>query len=445
MKQIMNLQQKLEAKYLLTPVLKQSLDILKYSMQELEDYVKEVSTSNPLIEITTSHHSEAIELARLHYDKGVADSFTKGTTESFDVVNQFASINESIETYLMEQLSLVKELSMADREVIMYYIRSINNRGYLECDMKVVSDYFQLPITTCESLLKVLQSLEPVGIGARDLRECLVLQLVRMKDVPKLTITFVERHLEELADRKFQQLAHKYHITIEDVQRIFSIIQTLQPYPIIEIETTNTEYIIPDIIVEEFQGEYIVRINDIYIPKVSINSFYKELLMANKETHPYYKEMLSDALLLMKGLEQRHETLYKVTKLIINYQTEFIHRGIIALKPLRLKDISSILGLHESTVSRAISNKFIQTPKGTFPLKSLFMRGLKMNNGTVESTIQIKAKIKSIIQQENPKKPISDQKIANVLLSEGIQIARRTVAKYREELGILQSTKRVQK
>lgn len=442
----MSLQQKLETKYLLTPLLKQSLDILKYSMQELEDYVKEVANSNPLIEITQQDiANRTIELARLNHNKTVTDSFVKDHKESFDMISQLASRDQSLEMYLIEQLAMKKDLTATHKEVILYFIRSLNDMGYLECELDVVCKYFQLSLSKCEELLKVLQTFEPVGIGARNLREYLLIQLNSKNDVPKLAYVFVEQHLEDLAKRKFQYLSIKYQISKEEVQEIFSYIQSLQPYPFIESEGSKTEYIIPDIIIEKIQGEYIIRINDAFLPQVSINTYYEELLRTNNELQNYYNEKLSDAILLIKGIEQRHETLYKVTKIIINNQKEFLEKGKTSLRPLRLKDVSNVLEIHESTVSRAISKKYIQTPQGIYPIKDLFTRGLKTSDGTVESTVLIKEKIKGIIQNEDPKQPFSDQLIANVLLSEGIQIARRTVAKYREELGILKSTKRKEK
>lgn len=440
----MQLQQKMETKLALAPQLKQSLSILKFSMHELENYIRDEANANPLIEINEQHDSDVlIEMARLH--QGEIYSYTNTEDESFDPLALVASKEESIELYLMEQLAMQKHLERVEKEVILYYIRSLNGDGYLECDVEEVADYFDLPISQCEDLLEIFQSFDPVGIGARNLPECLVLQLKRKRDAPKLSISLVQNHLEDLADQRFDYLAQQFNTSKEEVLSVLSYIQTLNPHPLIDTQTEKTEYIVPDLIVDEFNGEYIIQINDRYLPKVSINKEYEELLRANQETHDYLKTKLSDALLLMKGIEQRHETLYKVTKVILDKQKQFLQSGKKALQPLRLKDVAEIVELHESTISRAISDKYIQTPQGIFPLKALFMRGVKTDSGTVESAITIKGKIKSIIESENVKKPYSDQKIAELLLIEGIQIARRTVAKYREELGILQSTKRVKR
>lgn len=438
----MRLQQKLEAKLLLSPQLKQSLEILRYSMQDLEAYIREEANANPLIEL--KERDLTMEMARVNKNDPTSYSTYSGD-DAFDPITQMTSSGESIELYLMEQLAMQKQLTHTEKEVVLYYIRSLNETGYLDCDVEEVAEYFDVSIHTCERLLAVLHSFEPVGIGARGLKECLRLQLMKKKDAPELAIRFVEQHLEDLADRNFQLLANQYEISEDDVREVFSYIQMLNPHPMIDVQPEKTEYIIPDIIVEEFNGEYIIRINDGTLPQISINTYYEELLRTNEEASAYLGTKLSEAFLLMRGIEQRHETLYKVTKEVVEKQKAFLKLGKKALKPLRLKDIATIVELHESTVSRTISHKYIQMPQGIFPLKDLFVRGVRMDDGTVESSILIKEKIKSIIQNENVRKPLSDQKIVELLMLEGIQIARRTVAKYREELGILQSMKRAKR
>lgn len=434
----MGLQQKLETKMALTPQLKQSLEILQYSLQELETYIREQADSNPLIELK---EPSTIQMARLpegDYSRNISNE------NDYDPFSQIASGENSLELYLLEQLAMQKGLSRIEKKVIVYFIQSLNDVGYLDCDLEEVAEQFDLSVQQCETILQILQSFDPIGIGARNLIECLSLQLRIKADAPSLTLLFVQNHLEQLADRKFQQLADQYEIEVKDVEQIFTYIKQLNPHPIIEANVQKTEYIIPDIIVEKFNGEYIIRVNDISLPQISINSYYEELLRANAddETNQYLKTKLSDAVLLIKGIKQRHETLYKVINIILKKQNTFLDLGNKGLKPLRLKDVASVAELHESTISRTIHKKYIQTPKGIFPIKALFVRGVTTESGETESTIVVKEKIKLIIEKEDTAKPLSDQKITKILLDEGIQIARRTVAKYREELGILQSTKR---
>lgn len=439
----LNLQQKLENKLSLTPHVKRSLEILKYSMEDLEHFIREEANANPLIEMKEHNTEHLLEMAR------VPNSRTSNYESDalFDPLLHIPQQDSSIETYLMEQLAVQRRLTKIEREIVLYFIRNLNELGYLDCEMDETAERFRVPIEKCEELIILLQSFEPAGIGARSLRECLHLQAVRNGTAPKLSEVLILKHLEDLAQGDFQYVADLYDVPKKEVENAFSYIKQLNPRPLMAVQSARPEFIIPDIIVEEFNGEVIISINNMYLPQISINSDYEELLRTLDcvETRTYLKTKLSDAILLMRGIEQRHETLYKVTNSIMKKQSAFLQKGKNALVPLRLKEIADLVGLHESTVSRTINNKYIRTPKGTFALKAFFIRGVKMQSGEVESPILIKEKIKVIIESEDMNKPLSDQKIANLLLAEGIPIARRTVAKYREELGIPQSTKRAKK
>ncbi|MDN4494646.1 RNA polymerase factor sigma-54 [Ureibacillus aquaedulcis] len=435
--------QKLENKLSLTPQVKQSLEILKYSSEELEHFIKEEANANPLIELKEHNREHLLEMARVP-NSGAA-SFVKD--EFFDPLLNVPQQEKSMETYLMEQLAVQRSITKREREIVLYLIRNLNDLGYLDCEIEETAERFCVSVEKCEELISLLQSFEPAGIGARSLRECLSLQVVRCGNAPKLTEILIQKHLEDLADGNFQLVANLYEVAKAEVEEAFSYIKQLNPRPLMEVQSGKQEYIVPDLIVEEFNGEFVIQINNANLPQISINAYYEELLLTEAcvQTKTYLKTKLSDALLLMRGIEQRHETLYKVTESILQKQTAFLQKGNKALVPLRLKEIADVVGLHESTVSRTISNKYIRTPKGVFALKAFFIRGVKMQSGEVESPLFIKEKIKSIVEREDIKKPLSDQKIANFLLAEGIPIARRTVAKYREELCIPQSTKRAQK
>ncbi|MFC7687973.1 RNA polymerase factor sigma-54 [Ureibacillus sp. GCM10028918] len=439
----LHLQQKLETKLSLTPQVKQSLEILKYSVAELEHFIRDEANANPLIELKEHNTVHLLEMARVPNSR--AASFVKD--EFFDPLLHVPHQDRSIETNLMEQLAVQGNLTKSEREIVLYLIRNLNEVGYLECDAEETAERFRISVGKCEELITVLQSFEPAGIGARSLRECLYLQVIRNRNYPKLTEVLIQKHLEDLAEGNFQLITNLYDVTKAEVESAFSYIRQLNPRPLMEVHATKQEYIIPDIIVEEFNGEFIIHINDLDLPQISINSYYEELLRTEAigETKDYLKTKLNDAFLLMRGIKQRHETLYKVTESIVDKQWAFLQKGKNALVPLRLKELAESVSLHESTISRTISNKYIQTPKGIFALKTFLVRGVKMQSGEVESPGFIKEKIKAIIEKEDIAKPLSDQKIANTLLAENIPIARRTIAKYREELGILQSTKRARK
>lgn len=436
-----HLQQKLETKLSLTPQVKQSLEILKYSLEELDQFIREEANANPLIELREPNH--LLEMARVQ--NANASSFTGN--EFLNPILNVPHQEESTEIYLMEQLAVQKGLTKIDREIVLYYIRNLNESGYLACDIEDTAERFRVSAEKCEELVGVLQSFEPAGIGARNLAECLYLQVIQREDAPKLTRKFIQNHLEDLAEGNFRMVADIYDLAVEEVEIVFAYIKQLNPRPLMEVESRRQEYIIPDILVEEWNGEWMIHINDSFLPQISINTYYEELLRTNgdRETKEYLKTKLSDAFLLMRGIEQRHETLYKVTEVILQKQLGFLQKLKNGLVPLRLKDVADSIGLHESTVSRTIRHKYIQTPQGTLALKTFFVRGVKTQSGEVESPLVIKEKIKEIIEKESFEKPLSDQKIANLLLAEGIPIARRTIAKYREELGIPQSTIRRRK
>ena len=439
----LNLQQKLETKLSLSPQVRRSLEILKYSLVELENFIRTEADTNPLIELKDQNTGHLLEMASIQAPGAI--SIVKD--ESYDPLLQVPYREESIESYLMEQLVLLKHLSKNDREILLYLIRNLNDLGYLDCDIEDTVKRLGISKGKYEKLVELLQSLEPAGIGARSLAECLYLQVVRKQDAPQNTELIIQNHLEDLAGGNFQNISKLYGITKEEVENILSYIKQLNPRPLREFHSTKQEYIIPDIIVEELNGEFVVHLNDRFLPQISINTYYEELLRTNAsgETKEYLNTKLTDAFLLMRGIEQRHETLYRVTENIVEKQWAFLKNGKKALAPFRLKDVAESLGLHESTVSRTISQKYIQTPQGTIPLKTFFVRGVKLQDGEVESPLFIKEKIRAIIEREDVKKPLSDQKIANILLAEDMPIARRTVAKYREELGIPQSTQRSRK
>lgn len=435
----MQLQPDLQLKLALTPELKQSLDILSYSMTDLISHIKEQAEGNPLMELSSPAEFErSLDFARVSV-QGITSS------EKSELPFQIAAEEQSMELLLMEQLALQKCLSLREKQVILYFIQNLNEYGFLQCDLDEVADEFALSALVCEELLAVLQSFEPAGVGARTMQECLVLQLRDHKKIPRFTTEMLTHHLEELARKEFDSLAAIYGISIEQVAHILGFIQTLNPRPVQENTLREVQYIVPDIIVEPFAGEFVIRINDVYLPQISVNSYYEEILQENSEVADYLKGKLSELILLKKGIEQRHETLFKVTKIILDYQQAFLLEGKSALKPLRLKDVAQIVNLHDSTISRTTRKKFIQTPHGTFSLKTFFVRGLPTEDGEQTSVLQIKEMIQQIISKENPQKPYSDQKITDYLVERGIVIARRTVAKYREQIGIAQSTKRVLK
>ena len=276
--------------------------------------------------------------------------------------------------------------------------------------------------------------------------ECLLLQIEqRGIDAPKIK-NLVKHHLDDLAEARFSKIAEALNISLTEVQHLKDILVTLDPKPGRNYSSSNdVHYIIPDAVIEKVGNEYVVIMNDTISPRLSINSYYRSLLTSeDKESNisKFLSNRLDSALWLIRSIEQRRITLHKVIQSIVDVQRSFLDSGLIHLKPLTMKQIADMVGVHESTVSRAISGKYIQTPRGVFELKFFFQSGLERVNGTSVSSESIKKIMQEMISKEDPYNPLSDQKIADMLKKKGVTISRRTVAKYREEIGILSSAKR---
>lgn len=257
-----------------------------------------------------------------------------------------------------------------------------------------------------------------------------------------LAYQIVEKYLSDLADGRVNKMAVELQVTPQDIQSAADYIRTLDPRPGSTFHRHEPKYIIPDVTVEVVEGEYVILVNDTLTPRLSISSQYKEFIQQEGQVKKYIHEKMNAAMWLIKSIEQRRMTMYKVTEAIVKEQKEFFEKGIAYLKPMTLKEIADIVELHESTVSRATHNKYVQTPRGIFELKYFFSSGLSTSSGDATSSESVKLKLKQLIEQEDRKKPLSDQKLCECLNKEGISISRRTVAKYREELGIPSSAKR---
>lgn len=427
----MELNQNQSLKLALTPELRQSINILQYSSIELIEFLQEQAVENPLLEVKEQSINEFFSTSR------IPSSFE--ANQGYDPINHYSNTNTSLERHLMEQMITLPNLSSNEWEILEYLIGHLNSYGYLEIDPIVTIKELSVSLEELENSISILQTLDPVGVGARNLQESLLLQLKDSSSYP-LAYKIIEEHLEDMADKRYQRIAKIHDVTVQEVQEAADFIKTLNPRPCTEFNHEMTQYIVPDIIVEYIKGEFIIIINDRLIPQLTIN---KHLKYNNDLTDDYIKKKQHEATMLINGISQRKYTLYKVTKAIIDMQEDFLQFGMSKLKPMTLYDISEKLGFHESTISRATSNKYIQTPQGVYKLKNLFTTGISKNNSLeVESSLAIKEKIRDIIDQEDKHKPLSDQLMVKILQKEGIVISRRTVAKYREEMGILSSSKR---
>jgi len=423
----------------LTPELRQSLNLLQYSSMELRDYLYQQEMENPLLEVNEPQDNDFF--AGNNRDTSMIFS-SSGSKDNY--LEFGASDHETLENYLMDQLLSLKEITDTQKNILRFMIYNLNEAGFLEIELAIIARIFKVSLGEVEHVLSYLQSLEPVGVGARNFKECLLIQLHSKALGDSLAYRIVETHLEDAGQKKYMKLAEYFGVSLQNIQAAIDLIQTLNPRPCSQFSTSVTSYIEPDVIVERVNQEYMVVVNDDMIPTLSINEAYKNLRNnSTKEVNKYIKEKYQDVLTLMNGLAQRKLTLYKVTKAIVEKQGAFIQEGIMGLKPMTLSVIATELGYHESTISRAISNKYIQTPHGLFKIRSLFTVGVSTTTCfEMESPVVIKEKIRKLINQEDKRKPLSDQMLLKLLEREGITIARRTVAKYREEIGVQNSTKR---
>ncbi|TDL86591.1 RNA polymerase factor sigma-54 [Vibrio vulnificus] len=440
------LHQKQTLKLSLTPELQQSINILQYSAHELIDFLNRQAYENPVLEISFKEPLASLSIRTNKINSHIRGSSSKSKSfngdNDYNPINNYSVNTETLESHLLEQLSLLSSLNAFEKKILQFLIGNLNDYGFLELNAHWAASHFSVPVEEIENMIQVLQSLDPIGVGAKDLTDCLLIQLREHENHNELAYKIVKKHLADLAEKRYRKIAALHQVTVQEVQEASDFIRTLNPRPVSHFSNEVTHYIVPDVYVEKDKEGFLITVNDSCTPKLSINPHYKNHVAMNSVTD-YIKGHINDAQLLLKGIEQRKMTLYKVTASIVDEQREFFMKGITGLKPMTLKDISEKLQLHESTISRATSNKYIQTPHGLFKLRNFFTRGLhRVNSQATESTTTIKEKIKVLIADEDKIRPFSDQKLCQIFENEGTKISRRTIAKYREDLGIPGSSKR---
>ena len=346
---------------------------------------------------------------------------------------------------LLEQLHFLS-LSAEHMKVAEFLVGSLDERGYLSTPLLEVSQAMGKPAEEIERVLCVIHALEPVGVGARDLRECLLIQLDAKRQRDTLVWRLIHDQFDNLVNRRFPEIARNLKCTVEEVQAAADEVATLNPKPGLEVSAEDPKYVVPDLLVERVDDEYIVLLNDRNVPRLRISSAYESVLKDRKnsekgtpggDTRAYIQNKLNSARWLIQTIEQRRRTMIKVMNCIIREQREFFDKGIAFLRPLTLQQVARQIDMHESTVSRVCSGKYVQTPRGVFELKFFFSSGLETEDGEDVSARTAKDIIKTLIEEEDKKEPLSDQRIAELLHEKGLRIARRTVAKYREQLSIL--------
>ncbi|MBD1372251.1 RNA polymerase factor sigma-54 [Hazenella sp. IB182357] len=434
-------------KMAMTPELQQSIQMLQFSNAELITFLYEQYRENPAIELELPIEIDQLEAffsylnQRPLYQQPRASGYVDTDREI-----ELASGSEDTLAGMLEKQLYELNLSKKQARVCYFLIHNLDDKGYLDVDAITICKRLQIEPETLEDCINSLQKLEPVGIGARSLAECLELQLLQFEPVNPLSIQIVKGYLPEIADGRWSKVAKDCGVTEEEVHHAVEEIRRCNPKPGSSYSNRRTQYIFPDVFIEEIDGEWKVYVNESEMPYLRINPQYQQWLSQshalNHKDLSHLKAWVQSGMMLMKGIAQRKETIVRVAEVILNKQKAFFRQGPQYLIPLTLKEVAFELGLHESTVSRATQHKYVHTPNGIYSFRTFFPGGLSLANGEALATEHIKIKIKQIIEREDKKKPHSDQKIAVQLQQESIQISRRTVAKYREELGFSSSTVR---
>ncbi|MBT2678945.1 RNA polymerase factor sigma-54 [Bacillus sp. ISL-35] len=435
--------QKQTLKLAMTQELTQAIALLQYSAQELAAFLEAKSMENPLLQVDFKNIT--------HFDSNM-DRKRKTTKRTFErdqknLIEQIGSgESETLEEYLHAQLNSLKA-SPEEKLILPVLIENIDENGYLKMGRDDLAKRFGVDEEIIDSAYFKLQSLDPAGIAAGDLQECLLLQLTRQKRTPanQLAITIIRDHFLLFAEKKWKALAKILNIELKDIQKVHDEIQKLNPKPGSSFQRGKPAYIVPDVVVKRVGEDLSVSVYDALIPKVSFNDGYYRQLSQHKdqEVNKFLQEKQGDYQWIRRSLEQRKETLMKVSMKIIEKQPDFFLIGPSHLYPMTMREVADELEIHESTVSRTVREKYMQTPCGTYELKSFFTSGVATTENDQASSQTVKAAIENYIKEEDKRKPISDQAIVEMLKDrEGMVVSRRTVAKYRDQLGIPSSSKR---
>lgn len=461
MRMSFNLKLEQTQKLIMTPELQQAISLLQLSSMELHAFVQDELLSNPVLEIDEGeesekkteeasdkgeHEKDAIDWDEYLKDQGhePLPSINFRQTDEAPTYDHYLSKEPSLQEHLLFQLGLCS-LTQTEKRIGEFLIGNIDHNGYLKGEISEFAILLGVDLGEIIALLETIQKFDPMGVGARNLQECLLLQLQERTNIHPLAKKIIAEYLGDVADNKFKKIAAALQVDVATVQEAVDYIRTLDPKPGRLIgDIRDVRYVVPDVTIEKVSGEYVVLVNEHATPRLTVNSYYRSLLCKEDEsgTNTFIKSRLDSALWLLRSIEQRRLTLFRVTECIVEMQQGFFEEGIKHLKPMTLRQVADEVGVHESTVSRATSNKYAQTPRGLFPLKFFFASGVEDFHGTSVSSESVKSHMKELINAENEFRPLSDQKLMELLAKRGIIVSRRTVAKYREELSIPSSNKR---
>jgi RNA polymerase sigma-54 factor len=459
----------------MTPMLQQAIHLLQLSTVELQELLQKELQENPLLEEAPPEEAPTPEAEREAprtdaTPEAPAPAATEdapdlpfdisevmfGPPEERSLVQQeeheetrfenFVGTPTSLADHLDEQLRLTvveADVRVAAEEII----GNLDDDGYLRATLEEMGEKRGLPPAVVEAALALVQGFDPIGVAARDLRECLLIQLrdpARERPADPLGIEILDKHFDALQRCKYPDIARALKVDQERVLAAVQEIATLEPKPGRRFAPVETRYVVPDVFVKKVDDDYAIILNEDGMPRLRINSYYRSVIGREQgdEARRYVEDRLRSAVWLIKSIQQRQKTLYKVTNSIVQFQRSFLDKGLPYLRPLSLRDVAEDIRMHESTVSRVTTSKFVETPQGVFPLKFFFHSGIAKTQGDEVSSVSVKKMIEDLVAREDMAKPLSDQDITRALRQQGLTIARRTVAKYREELGILPSHQR---
>jgi RNA polymerase sigma-54 factor len=475
---------RLSQRLVMTPSLQQAIKLLQMSKLELQDVLTQEIVENPLLEeeeeaapepepaaeaevakeaetpsASTDSAEAPAEKERDSFDEIDFDSYFEDYLDSAYNPRQYEdseqvplentlSRPQGLHEYLNWQLALADD-APGVREIAQYLIGNIDEDGYLRVSRDEIRAAGYDNDQDVELALTLVRSFDPPGVGAFDLPDCLMMQIRALGIENALIKTIITEHWGEFLNRQFAQLSRTLNVGLSQLQAVVEIIKNLEPKPGRKYSDERTIYVEPDVAVRKIGDEYVIQLNEDGLPKLRISAAYRRMLRGGngaigEEAATYLRDKMRSAVWLIKSLDQRQRTIYKVADSIVRHQKGFLEHGIEHLRPLVLRDVANDIGMHESTVSRVVSNKYIHTPRGLFPMKYFFHSGIDSTQGAEVSSLSIKSKIAKIVSEEDAARPHSDARIMQKLRAEGIQIARRTVAKYREELRIPSSSQRKQ-
>ncbi|MCL2459209.1 MAG: RNA polymerase factor sigma-54 [Desulfobulbus sp.] len=465
---------KLAQKLVMTPQLRQAIKLLQLGRLELTEALQAEIEQNPMLEEVpnvfepavnpealsaeeNTYQAEAVVTDRVKGDDPASvgevnwedysnafdsDLSFSHETPSADAPSQFdfISVTPGLASYLQWQLTHL-ELTEQDVELTTFIVCNLDEHGFLEASIEDICTFGNCTPEEAEGTLRLVQSLDPAGVAARDIRESLLLQLDRLDQDHPLAWRIVEEHMDLLESRNYAQISKETGTPLKKVHEAVAIIQELTPYPGNEFSNAQINYVVPDVFVYKIDGEFVIQLNDEGLPQLQLSSEYQQLLKQQNALSPesrgYLRENKRNAEWFIKSIEQRQRTIYRVMESLLKFQRDFFEYGSAAMKPLILRDVAEDIGMHESTVSRVTSNKYVHCPQGIYELKYFFSTAVPTPDGDSVAAEAIKARIRQLVNNENPVRPLSDNKISELLTRENISVARRTVAKYREQLRIL--------